>query len=232
MAVQLEGPRHFVELALALFGEFDLPDFDVGCESGGGHKTAAGRHLRAVRVHIACVQGLQDVTADAPDRHGRYVGTGHDELAGTGEAHSDHIRAVRLGKRDDGLNVAEAAVVLPVNLVDFAAIFRGLVDNVGLAVRTPLDFGGVVVGDVAAYTLVLLGAEVFGEPNEDGSIRGAAGQVLAVLAQIQIADGAAVSFEAGQQPLVAEIVLDLGRLQVLDPFLLCGAAGLKIIIAP
>ena len=58
-------------------------------------------------------------------------------------------------------------------------------DEKRLAVRTPFDPGGVVVLDVGPDGLVLLGGEVFGEPDQDAPVVGAGGQHFAVLAQAQ-----------------------------------------------
>ena len=70
------------------------------------------------------------------------------------------------------LDVAEAAVVALVDLVDLRGVLRGAVDDVGLAVGAPADHGAVVVGDVAAHRLVLLLREVLAAPDEDAERNG------------------------------------------------------------
>ena len=69
------------------------------------------------------------------------------------------------------LDVAEAAVVAPVDLVDLRGVLRGAVNDVRLAVGAPPDHGAVVVGDVAAHRLVLLQRKVLAAPNEDAEKR-------------------------------------------------------------
>ena len=59
-------------------------------------------------------------------------------------------------------------------------------DGKSLAVRTPLDENAMVVVDIAPETLVLLRSEVLRVPDEDSSVLGAACQVFAIGAQIQI----------------------------------------------
>ena len=77
-------------------------------------------------------------------------------------------------------------------------------DEERLAVRAPLDPGGMVELDVGPDGLVLLGSEVFGEPDQDAAIVGAGGQHFAVLAQAHVQDSAAVALQAGQEPGVLE----------------------------
>ena len=51
------------------------------------------------------------------------------------------------------------------------------------AVGTPLNLCSMVIGNVCTDTFVILVREVLGEPDQNGTVLGAAGQQLAVLAR-------------------------------------------------
>ena len=63
---------------------------------------------------------------------------------------------------------------------------NSFLDSESLAVRTPLDENAMVVVDIAPETLVLLGREVLGAPDENSSVLSTAGKVFSIGTQIQI----------------------------------------------
>ena len=63
---------------------------------------------------------------------------------------------------------------------------NSFLDSESLAVRTPLDENAMVVVDIAPETLVLLGCEVLGAPDENSSVLSTAGKVFSIGIQIQI----------------------------------------------
>ena len=65
-------------------------------------------------------------------------------------------------------------------------IMNCFLDGECFTVWTPLDEDAVIVVHVTPQTLVLLGVEVLGVPDENGPVLCAAGQVFAVGTQIHV----------------------------------------------
>ena len=65
-------------------------------------------------------------------------------------------------------------------------IMNSFLDGESLAVWTPLDENAMVIVHVAPETLVLLGSEVLGVPDQDSSVLSAACQVFTIGTQVQV----------------------------------------------
>ena len=65
-------------------------------------------------------------------------------------------------------------------------IMNCFLDGECFTVWTPLDEDAVIVVHVTPQTLVLLGVEVLGAPDQHGPVLSAASQVFTIGAQIQI----------------------------------------------
>ena len=63
---------------------------------------------------------------------------------------------------------------------------NSFLDGESLAVWTPLDENAMVIVDVAPETLVLLGSEVLGVPDQDGPVFSTARQVLTISTQVHV----------------------------------------------
>ena len=77
-------------------------------------------------------------------------------------------------------------LLLDIMLSHLNGIMNSFLDGESLAVWTPLDENAMVVVDVAPETLVLLGSEVLGVPDQDSSVLSTACQVFTIGTQIQV----------------------------------------------
>ena len=65
-------------------------------------------------------------------------------------------------------------------------IMNCFLDGERFTVWTPLDEDAVIVVHIAPQTLVLLGVEVLGAPDQHGPVLGAAGQMFTIGTQVHV----------------------------------------------